>query len=106
VIPELALGAAGAVLASANIAPREWVRIMEAVSAERLAEAREHYRRLFPLLRLLFSETNPGPLKEALALMGLPAGPPGLPLTRPAANVRTQLEHALRTLGLLGTAAS
>jgi 4-hydroxy-tetrahydrodipicolinate synthase len=102
VIPELALGAAGAVLASANVVPRDWVKIAEHVFSGHMAEARTSYRRLFPLLRILFSQTNPGPLKEALTLMGIPMGPPGLPLTKPTKDVRLQLENVLRSLDLIG----
>jgi 4-hydroxy-tetrahydrodipicolinate synthase len=100
-LPELVLGAGGAVLASANLIPSEWVRIYQCVQAGRIAEARTMYFRLLPLLRLLFSETNPGPLKEALTLLGIPSGPVALPLQRPALRIREQLATVLDKMGLI-----
>lgn len=100
-LPELVLGAGGAVLASANLIPSEWVRIYHCVQAGRTAEAQTIYFRLLPLLRLLFSETNPGPLKEALTLLGIPSGPVALPLQRPGLRVREQLATVLGEMGLI-----
>ena len=66
----LALGGSGAILASAHIRPDLFVRIADAVRDGRLGEARELFYRLLPIIRLLFQEPNPGPLKAALATMG------------------------------------
>ncbi len=99
-LPELVLGAGGAVLASANLVPKEWVRIYEHVRAGRAGEARTMYFRLLPLLRLLFAETNPGPLKEALTLLGIASGPVAPPLQRPVIGIREQLATVLDDMGL------
>lgn len=66
----LALGGSGAILASAHIRPDLFVRIVTAVKAGELALARALFYRLLPMIRLLFQEPNPAPLKSALADMG------------------------------------
>lgn len=66
----LALGGSGAILASAHIRPDLFVRIVTAVKAGELAVARALFYRLLPMIRLLFQEPNPAPLKSALADMG------------------------------------
>jgi len=67
----LALGGSGAILASAHIRPDLFVRIADQVRDGHLREARELFYRLLPIIRLLFQEPNPGPVKASLAAMGL-----------------------------------
>lgn len=66
----LALGGSGAILASAHIRTDLFVRVAELVQSGALEEARQMFYRLLPMIRLLFQEPNPGPLKAALAMMG------------------------------------
>lgn len=70
VLSTLALGGSGAILASAHIRTDLFVRIVELVRSGTLDEARQIFYRLLPMIRLLFQESNPGPLKAALAMMG------------------------------------
>lgn len=97
-LPELMLGAQGAVLASANLVPERWVRLYRAARADHFDEASAIYFQLFPLLRAVFSETNPGPLKEAMRQAGLPAGPVASPLADPSPATRERLRAALAGL--------
>lgn len=101
----VALGACGGILASAALLPAYWAHMFEAASAGRLDDAIVQQRRLLPILSAIFSEPNPGPLKEALAMIGLPSGHVLPPLRRPAeatmAALRTAIDD-LRTDGLLG----
>jgi 4-hydroxy-tetrahydrodipicolinate synthase len=69
--PMLALGGAGHVSATGNVAPRESADLYEHVKAGRWAEAIDLHYRLLRLNDVLFIETNPGPLKFLLGEMGL-----------------------------------
>lgn len=66
----LALGGSGAILASAHIRTALFVRVAELMSTGAIDEARQVFYGLLPVIRLLFREPNPGPLKAALAAMG------------------------------------
>jgi 4-hydroxy-tetrahydrodipicolinate synthase len=76
----LAAGAHGLILASSNLIPGLWLRVYELIRAGRIVEAKKQLDRADPLLKLLFSESNPGPLKTALRQAGLPSGTVRLPL--------------------------
>lgn len=66
----LALGGTGAILASAHVRIDLFARVVELMRSGTIDEARQVFYRLLPMIRLLFQEPNPGPLKAALALMG------------------------------------
>ena len=70
-LPILAVGGHGVISTTANVAPREMVELVRAFRAGDLDRARALHYRLLPLIDALFSETNPIPLKAALALLGL-----------------------------------
>lgn len=74
-LPLLALGGAGFVSATANIAPAAVARMFEAWEASDFETARELHYGLHPLVDLLFVETNPAPGKWVLAQQGLIASP-------------------------------
>ncbi len=103
VLPELILGARGAILASANLIPRHWRIVYDAVLAGDIEKARENYLRLEPLLRALFEETNPAPLKEALRMAQMPAGPGRYPLMSVSTQTRENLRRGMKELGGFGS---
>ena len=70
-LASLAHGAAGGILAAANLLPREFLAIQRAANADRFSEARRLFAQLAPLLELLYAEPNPSPLKWALEQRGL-----------------------------------
>ena len=94
----VALGACGGILASASLLPRYWTQMFEEARAGRLDRAIAAQRRLLPLLNAIFAETNPGPLKEALAMIGLPAGHALPPLAPPAEAVMAKLRAEIEAL--------
>jgi 4-hydroxy-tetrahydrodipicolinate synthase len=63
--------------------------------------ARKVHEELSPLFNALFITTNPIPVKTALDVLGLPAGPPRLPLVPATRDERTRIEKALSDAGLL-----
>jgi len=66
----LCLGGSGAIAASAHLHPQRFVALYEALRAGRLVEARALHHALAPLVKALFAEPNPGPLKAVLAANG------------------------------------
>ena len=75
--------------------------LVRACRAGDLARAQETYFRLLPLMDLLFCETNPIPIKAALALRGAILDGVRLPLTTITTRNRERLQVALKEFGLL-----
>ncbi|MEK4351674.1 4-hydroxy-tetrahydrodipicolinate synthase [Paenibacillus sp. FSL R5-0475] len=64
-------GAAGGMLATANVYPAECIRIYEAFKSGQFDLAKENFEQLLPIIRLLFKESNPAPIKWMLSQNGL-----------------------------------
>jgi 4-hydroxy-tetrahydrodipicolinate synthase len=79
-LPILELGGVGVISVAANVEPKLMVEMYEAFKKGNLARAREIHVKLGPLFKDLFIDTNPIPVKKAVALRGMPAGPVRLPL--------------------------
>jgi 4-hydroxy-tetrahydrodipicolinate synthase len=100
-LPILAVGGHGVISTSSNVAPREMVELVEAASAGDFARARSVHQRLLPLFDALFCETNPIPVKAALALLCLLGEEIRLPLTPLTPANRERLRVVLKELALL-----
>ncbi len=94
----MALGARGGVLATANAFPRQWVEVMTLAAAGRLRDALALQRPLDALATAVFAETNPGPLKRLLEIIGYGVGSVRLPLEAPQAATEVGLRQALAAL--------
>lgn len=96
-LPILALGGAGVISVAANVEPARMVRLYEAFAAGDWNTALELHYELSPLFRALFIETNPIPVKAAVGMRGMAAGPVRLPLAEldeaKAAVLAEVLEH-------------
>lgn len=79
-LPILALGGGGVISVAANVEPARMVRLHEAFTAGDWTAALELHYELSPLFRALFIETNPIPVKAAVGMRGMAAGPVRLPL--------------------------
>ena len=99
-LPFMALGARGVVSVTSNIVPREMSEMVKAVLAGNNAGALEMHRRLFPLIKALFIETNPGPVKTAMGLMGLCTDELRLPMAPMEEDNVVRLRKALQKFGL------
>ena len=99
--PICCLGGSGGITASAHILPSEFRKIVELVSAGKIEEAREIHYRLLPLIRAVFFESNPAPLKAALRMIGVEVGDPRLPIMPASDKCRAVLRQALGGLNLL-----
>ncbi|PWB54843.1 MAG: 4-hydroxy-tetrahydrodipicolinate synthase [Candidatus Methanoperedenaceae archaeon] len=100
-LPIMALGGAGVISVVANIAPKLMVSLVEASGNGNMEEARKLHLKLAPLIRAVFLETNPIPIKRAVELMGLPAGGLRLPLAGMSDDNERKLKTALNDLRLL-----
>jgi 4-hydroxy-tetrahydrodipicolinate synthase len=79
-LPILKLGGAGVISVAANVEPRRMVEMYEAFRKGNYQRARDLHFELEPLFKGLFIETNPIPVKKAVELRGMAAGPVRLPL--------------------------
>ncbi|KQC04875.1 MAG: 4-hydroxy-tetrahydrodipicolinate synthase [Methanoculleus sp. SDB] len=79
-LPMLALGGHGVISVAANVEPALMVQLYERYSEGKIQEARNIHYALSPLMRAMFIDTNPIPVKKAVGLRGMAAGPVRLPL--------------------------
>jgi len=98
----LALGADGLISVASNEAPELMSRMVHAALAGRWDEARELQYRWLPLMDVNFVESSPGPVKAAMALMGLLEENLRLPLVPVTEKTRGRVREVLTELGLLG----
>jgi 4-hydroxy-tetrahydrodipicolinate synthase len=87
----VAAGARGGIVVTASLLPRAWRRICEFAASGRVAEALALHRQLIPLMNMAFAETNPGPLKSVLDLIGVNAPTVLAPLVAPDAELQARL---------------
>jgi 4-hydroxy-tetrahydrodipicolinate synthase len=97
----IAVGAHGLISVASNEAPAEVTRMIRAALENRWDEARDLERRFARLFEANFWESNPGPVKTVLSLMGRCGDTVRLPLVPPAAATRAKLERLAGELGLL-----
>ena len=100
-LPLIALGAKGVISTCSNVVPREMHDLVAAALGGDFAEAREIHYRLLPLIRALFVETNPIPVKQALAFMGKCANELRMPLVPMTAGPAEKLRIAMKELRLI-----
>jgi len=100
-LPMISVGAKGVVSVAANIVPRAVADLCAAGNAGDYAKAREIHYRIAPLYSGLFLETNPLPIKAALAAMGLIKNNLRLPLTPMRPEIFAKLQPILKDLALI-----
>jgi 4-hydroxy-tetrahydrodipicolinate synthase len=100
-LPILAVGGRGVISTSSNVAPAEMLEMVNAFRAGDPARARAIHLRLLPLFSVLFCETNPIPVKAAVAEMGRIGDEIRLPLIEITQPNRERLKVVLKELGLL-----
>ena len=99
ILPFVACGGHGVVSVVGNVAPAQTAALTRAAREGRLDEARRLQAALLPLVESLFLESNPIPVKAALAAKGRIAEEYRLPLCPPKASTRQAVVEALETLG-------
>jgi 4-hydroxy-tetrahydrodipicolinate synthase len=100
-LPLIALGGAGIISVASNEVPFAMARLASLCLEGDFPAAVQVHRRLFPLMEINFVEANPGPVKAALALMGLIEPVWRLPMVAPEPGSLQKIEKVLVDLGLL-----
>ena len=99
-LPIGAVGGRGVISVLANILPAEVRKLTDAILAGDMAAAREQHLKLFPLFRGVFVETNPIPIKAAMAMAGMIDNELRLPMTPLSARHRAPLAEMLKPFGI------
>jgi 4-hydroxy-tetrahydrodipicolinate synthase len=99
--PMLSLGGDGGILSVAHVIGKEYREMINLYHSGKINEAREIHFKMLPIVQALFIETNPVPVKEALAMMGLPSGKLRLPLVALRSENREVLRNVLLQFGLI-----
>ena len=99
--PMIAVGATGVISVASNVAPEQVCNMVRAAQDGNMADARRLHNQLYPLFRDLFIDTNPIPVKAAMAMMGLTPEVYRLPLCELDDRARMQLRATLKALELI-----
>ena len=99
-LPLMALGGHGIISVASNEVPAEMVQMVEAFERGALADSRHWHNSLLPLMQINFVEANPGPVKFAMAAMGLCEEVYRLPMVSPRQASQEKILAALTELGL------
>ena len=105
-IPLMALGGRGVISVVSNQIPAEMARLACLALAGDFAGARALQKQWLPLMEVNFIESNPIPVKAAMAAMGLIEPVWRLPMCPPSEASRTKIEGVLQSTGLLGSSRS
>jgi len=101
IVPLLSLGGIGVISVLGNILPREAHDIVQLYRDSKTTESAALQIKLLPLINSLFGEVNPVPVKVALNLMGMNAGPCRMPLVDIGASAKAALTAELKKLRLI-----
>ena len=99
-LPLMAIGGRGIISVASNEIPAEMSRLVELAEAGDFAGARALHQRILPLLQINFVESNPIPVKSAMASMGLLEEVYRLPMVPPTPASKKRIEAALQSLGI------
>jgi 4-hydroxy-tetrahydrodipicolinate synthase len=99
-LPLMAIGGRGIISVASNEAPAEMVAMVEAAERGDFGEARRWHERLLPLMQINFVESSPGPVKFAMAAMGLCEEAYRLPVVPPRPASQEKILGVLRDFGL------
>ncbi|MBS2021273.1 MAG: 4-hydroxy-tetrahydrodipicolinate synthase [Deltaproteobacteria bacterium] len=101
-LPTLAMGGQGVISVVGNIAPADLALLCDAFADGNLSVAQNQQVRFAPLVRAMFAETNPMPVKYALSRMGKMSGELRLPLVPVSEELGHRIDAALRAYGIPG----
>ncbi|MEP7304571.1 MAG: 4-hydroxy-tetrahydrodipicolinate synthase [Acidobacteriota bacterium] len=100
-LPLMAVGGRGVISVVSNQIPAEMAQLVEAAERGDFKAARAIHTRIMPLMQINFVESSPGPVKAAMALMGLIEETYRLPIVSPRAESKAKIGTVLKELGLL-----
>ena len=99
-LPILSVGGKGVISVVSNIVPFDVAELVEHYFAGEVELASGLHRKLFPLIKAMFVESNPTPVKAAMNMLGMAAGELRLPLVAPSAESLRTIRQALLAYGL------
>jgi 4-hydroxy-tetrahydrodipicolinate synthase len=105
-VPMMAIGGRGVICVISNEVPRAIAQMVEAAERGDFAAARKMHQSLLPLMLVNFCESNPIPVKAAMAAMGLLDEVYRLPMVPPRQESRAKILSVLSEQGLLKTKVS
>ncbi len=100
-LPFMAVGAQGVISVASNVIPRQVAQMVKAFAAGKATAALKIHQKYYPLFKDLFIETNPVPVKAALAMLGQIEEEYRLPLVPMSAKNRAVLQATLKAVGVL-----
>jgi 4-hydroxy-tetrahydrodipicolinate synthase len=100
-LPLMALGAKGVISVITNVMPREMTEMVSAALAGNYTRAREIHYQMLPLMRALFIETNPIPVKHAMSLLKKCSAEVRMPLTPMSPPAADKLKAVMKEMRLL-----
>ncbi len=100
-LPLLSIGGVGVISVIANIVPQDVVRLISLFNEGKIKEAQELNFRMLPLVKTMFLETNPVPVKTAMGLLGMCSDEVRLPMCEMNPGNIEKLKAALKDYGLL-----
>ncbi len=101
IVPILSLGGAGVISVLANILPKETEQCVDSFLNGNIEESKKLQLKYLPLIKMLFVETNPIPVKTAANLMGFNVGGLRLPLVKMGEKNKEKLKETLKGYGLI-----
>lgn len=100
-LPILSIGGTGIISVVANIVPKDVASLVDEFDRGNIKKAQEIHYKLLPLIKAIFIETNPIPVKTAMGLMGMCEPDLRLPMSSMSLDNLNKLEKALKEYGLL-----
>ncbi|MEO0101230.1 MAG: 4-hydroxy-tetrahydrodipicolinate synthase [candidate division WOR-3 bacterium] len=100
-LPILSVGGQGVISVISNILPKAMADLVKSYLKGDIKGAQELHQKLFPLMKVLFIETNPIPIKTAMNLLKMPSGDLRPPLYPPNEETLNQIKRELENYGLL-----
>jgi 4-hydroxy-tetrahydrodipicolinate synthase len=100
-LPFMSVGAQGVISVASNVIPREVVHMVKAFAKGNLGAALKLHQKFYPLFKDFFIETNPVPVKAALAMLGVVEEEYRLPLVAMSAANREKLRKTMKACGVL-----
>lgn len=100
-LPILSVGGCGVISVAAHVVGNRMQEMITAFLAGDLNKAQALHLELMPFFKVIFVTTNPIPIKKAVNILGINAGPVRLPLVSPTASEEEQLKNVMQAIGAL-----
>lgn len=101
ILPLMAIGGDGVISVASNVVPQKLVSLVKAAQAKDYDQARSLHYEMLPLFKAMFLETNPIPVKESLAMMGLVEPVFRLPMCNISSENKLRLQEILNQLKII-----